>query len=108
MLHMPDAAALAKRCPQCGLLLSADSLRCGYCLAEVWDVQAGIEVGPAPGEQSRSPASRRAPRLRALADRTLALPKWLLGLLVLFVAAAGWYGFQSLKPERTLASPAIR
>lgn len=105
MLHMPDAAALAKRCPQCGRLLSADSLRCGYCLAEVWDVQADIEVGPAPGEQSRSPASRRAPRLRALADRTLALPKWRLGLLVLFVAAAGWYGFQSLKPERTLASP---
>ncbi|MEZ4553697.1 MAG: PQQ-binding-like beta-propeller repeat protein [Dehalococcoidia bacterium] len=100
---MRDAAALNKRCPACGRVLRGDSLRCGYCLTEVRDVPAdaaapavaaGVEPGPA-----RRLATSGWRRVRAA-------PRWLLLLTAAVLVVGGWYAYQSLKPERTLALPA--
>lgn len=99
---MRDAATLAKRCPSCGRLLRHDSLRCGYCLTEVRDVTADA-AAPAPAAPVVSGASRAA---ESVWRRARAIPRWVALLAVLVLAAAGWYAYQSLKPERTLALPA--
>ena len=102
---MRDATAVMKRCPQCGRLLAHDSLRCGYCLTEVWDIEADTVAAPALSEKAGPAALSRVPGLRRLVTRTFALPKWLLLLVVVVVATGGWYGFQALRPERSLALP---
>ncbi|MGE0228317.1 MAG: PQQ-binding-like beta-propeller repeat protein [Dehalococcoidia bacterium] len=100
---MRDAAALNKRCPSCGRLLRGDSLRCGYCLTEVRDVPADAAAPLAQAGAEPAPP----PRLAASAWRRFrAVPSWLLLLAAAVLIVGGWYAYQSLKPERTLALPA--
>lgn len=102
-MSMRDSAVLAKRCPQCGRLLSSDSLRCGYCLTEVWDVEADTQV------EAVAPEAEAYPLLggvRRGIGRVLALPKWLLLLVVAVLLVGGWQLYQNLQPERVLPLPA--
>lgn len=102
MAYVRDAAALAKRCPGCGRLLPHDSLRCGYCLTEVRDVLANVDSLPTT-EAVPTSASRRG--LSRTWGRVRALPRWALLLAGIVLVAGGWFAYQSLKPERILASP---
>ena len=85
--------------------MPGDSLRCGYCLTEVRDIEADTPVSAPPRNPSTHPLLRSLQRgLR----RAWALPKWLLLLALVAVLTGGWCGYGALKPERTLALPAAQ